>query len=619
MAGPSLGNVREALDRGEFTRAFEEIRSALAESAWNVPLLASAGELLATLSTDSRITAEFSSERIALVGGCTTATLLPALRCALADEGVLADVYEGPFGAYRQEILDASSGLHSHDPETVLIVRSWRDLGELLPRPGDSPETIEQSLAAETAAFSGLWSILDERHGCRILQHDFELPDLRYVGPAERMHPASHMDFLAQLNARLRQAARGRVAWVEIEDLSRRVGAERFSPASLYHRAKLPFNPAHLASYARLFQGAWRASAHRSKKVLVTDLDGTLWGGVIGDDGLDGVALGPGSTAGEGFEAFGRYLVDLQQRGVVLAVCSKNDPAIAVRPFREHAHMQLREDSFAVFHCAWSDKASGLRNIAATLNLGLDSMVFVDDNPAECALIRRELPEVTTLHLGGEPSSFPAVIESRHLFDRPMLTQEDLERGRRYRSRARAEQLRTSTTDLDGYLRDLGMTARFALAAPADMDRLAQLESKTNQFNVTTARFSRADLDAFESSPEHDLFAFRLRDKFTDHGLVSSVVLHADRDLFRLLNWTLSCRVFSRGAEIFIRNRLLARCRARGLRGLAGVYRPTAKNGVIAELLPQLGFVEDGERGWFLAADSRDLACHIVDESEPSP
>jgi FkbH-like protein len=615
-----LSRARQALESGEAGAAFDAVRRWLAEATWSAALVKSAGDLLAAIAADPAAAAGagIAVERVAVVGGCTTGLLLPALRCALAEEGRLAVAYEGPFGAYRQEILDPTSGLHQFGPETVLLVRSVRELTRQMPLPGATGAEIEAVIEAEVRELDGLWAVLVERHRCRILQHAFETPDLAYIGAAESAHAASGPGFVAALDRRLREVSAGRVAWVETGAAAQRAGSERWCPADLFHLAKLPLHPSQLGSYARLVQGAFRIAANRTRKVLVTDLDNTLWGGVIGDDGVAGVELGPGSAAGEGFEAFARYLLGLKHRGVILAVCSKNDPAIAAQPFREHPHMPLREADFAAFHCSWDDKASGLRRIAAELNLGLDSFVLVDDNPAECALVRRELPEVATVHLAGSPSLFPYEMEARHLFDRDTFTAEDVARAGMYKSRSEAERLRSSATDLESFLADLRMEGRFSFAEPADLERLTQLEAKTNQFNTTTARFQRSDLERFLVSPTHELFAFRLRDRFTDHGLVSCVVAEYRDDRLVLLNWTMSCRVFSRGAEEFILNGLLRHCRARSVSGISAAFRPTPKNEVIAGLFPRLGFLYGEDSFWHLACDARELPCGISEPSEPA-
>lgn len=611
-----MSRSHDPLHRDEIGSALESLRSELAEATWTPTTIKSAGDRLAELERSVGDADHLLVERVGIVGSCTTGLLLPAVRCALAREGRLARIYEGSFGAVRQEILDPGSGLYSFRPDTVLIVRSWRDLAERAPLPGATGEEVEQRLVELVREDESLWSALANRAGCRILQHEMERPDLDFIGDAEGAHPSSLAGFFDRLQSSLRGAGTRSVAWVRIRAAAHHLGSDRWSPADLYHYAKLPLNPAQLGVYARLFAAAWRVAAHCEKKVLVTDLDNTLWGGIIGDDGLSGIELGPGTGAGEGFRDFARHLLALQRRGVILAICSKNDPDLAVQPFREHPAMPLREEDFAVIRCSWDDKVSGLREIVSKLNVGLDSVVFVDDNPAECALVRRELPEVVTVLLDGSPSQFPNRLEELHLFDRSSFTREDLERGRMYRSRAQAEASRAATADLDGFLRDLSMVGRLHDVTEEDLERLAQLEAKTNQFNTRTTRYPKEALKEMLHSAEHLLLAFRLSDRFADHGLVSGLVIRIGPTELEILNWTMSCRIFSRGAETFILNRLLARCRELGRSGIRARFEPTPKNGVVRDLFERLAFQPGSAGDWYLAADSAPLPCQIRDGTE---
>lgn len=612
-AAALLAAARSASQRGDGSTAFAAIREALVECDWTAALVKAAGDTLGQIREDSSGGFPAAVERVAIIGTCTTGLLVPAVCCALAREGRLARVYEGPFGALRQEILDSGSGLYSFRPDTVLVVRTWRDLAERAPLPGATADEVEDALAQLVREDESLWSALASRAACRILQHEIERPDLEFIGEAECLNPSALTGFFDLLQSRLWKAGSGRVVWIRTRSAAFRVGSERWLPADFYHLAKLPLSAAQIATYARLFAAAWRVAAHCEKKVLVTDLDNTLWGGIVGDDGLSGIALGPGTAAGEGFRDFSRYLLGLGRRGVILAVCSKNEPAVAIQPFREHPAMPLREEDFAVFHCSWNDKVTGLREIVARLNVGLDSVVFVDDNPAECALVRRELPEVVTVLLRGSPSQFPRQLDELHLFDRSSFTREDLERGRLYRSRARAEESLATATDLDGFLRELEMEGRLTEPSEGDLERVAQLEAKTNQFNTRTTRYAKATLEQMASDPDHLLLALRLRDRFADHGLISAVVLRIGPTEIGILNWTMSCRVFSRGAETFVRNQLLIRCRALGRSGIRASYEPTPKNGVIHDLFQRLGFERTAGGEWFLAAEAEPLICHIRD------
>jgi len=418
-----------------------------------------------------------------------------------------------------------------------------------------------------------------------------------------------------RLNAKLLEAGRGRVHWVDIETLAEDVGARNFGAARFWHAAKLDFDPRWLPDYLPLFRAAWRAANARAKKVLVLDLDNTLWGGVIGDDGADGIVIGSGSTAGETFAEWQGYIKALGERGIVLAVCSKNSPEVAATGLAIPNSM-LRRADFAAFECSWNDKAGGLRRIAQDLNLGIDSFVFADDNPAECELVRQELPEVGVVHLGTDPAQFIDLLDAGHWFDLPHYTSEDLGRAAAYNARAAAMAEQSQATDLGGFLGGLAMKGQLYRPEAADITRVAQLEQKTNQFNLTTRRYSEAAINDFLARNDAIVLAFRLADRLGDHGLVSTLIALQDDETLRIDSWLMSCRVFSRSAEPFILRGLIDLARERGVTRLVGEYLPTPKNDVVADLYDRMGFSRaEGEPLWsrpVTADDPADLVTYIA-------
>ena len=530
------------------------------------------------------------SQRIAVIGAATVDYLSRAIACAVAQEGVFPVVHQAPFGAYVQEALNPASGLHGFEPALVVVAPEARDLVATLPADA-SAQAVAAVIDANVALFTGMWDALAER-GCRIVQHLLVPPSELGRGVAERLSPASRVSQVRALNEKLLRAGEGRVHWVDLERLSSEVGTRSWSDNRYWYSARLGFNQKWLPDYLPAFRGAWRAAFGRAKKALVLDLDNTLWGGVIGDDGVEGLQLGAGSPEGEAFTDWQAYVQSLGARGVVLAVCSKNTAEIAESGFT-HAGAVLSRSDFAAFECSWSDKVGGLRRVAAALNLGLDSMVFADDNPAECALVRGELPEVAVVELGTDPAGFAGRLDRGHWFDVARFTAEDFARTGAYAARAQAFAEQHGATDLAGYLAGLGMTGRLYRPGDADIPRVAQLEQKTNQFNVTTRRYPEDAIRAFLARPDAVVLAFRLADKFGDHGLTSTVIAVQEGDALRIDSWLMSCRVFSRTAEEFILRGLMAVARDRGATRLIGEYAPTAKNGVVADLYPRLGFAVD--------------------------
>lgn len=551
------------------------------------------------------------TQRVAVIGNATLDYLRRAVACAIAAEGFFPVMYQAPYGALVQEILDPASTLHAFTPDLIVIAPSARDLIAPLPI-GAAATEVDAALETIVMLYRNLWSTL-AASGVRIIQHTLVPPANRYRGPAERLAPAAPAAQVRRLNDIFLEAGRGLVHFLDLEQLASTIGVREWSAERFRYSAKLDFNPRYLPEYLAPFRASWRAANARAKKVLALDLDNTLWGGVIGDDGLEGIALGPASAAGEAFEDWQRYIKGLAERGVVLGVCSKNAPEIAVSGFA-HPNSVLKRGDFAAFECSWADKAAALRRMANELNLGLDSFVFADDNPAECDLIRQELPAVAVVHLGTDPTRFVESFDAGCWFDLPSYTSDDLGRSAAYTARAAALAQASEATDIDAYLAGLAMKGRLYRPDEADMARVAQLEQKTNQFNVTTRRYSEAAIRGLMARSDTTVLALRLADRFGDHGLVSTLIAFKEDDAVRIDSWLMSCRVFSRTAEQYMLRGLIEQARLMGATWLIGEYVTTSKNGVVAELYPKLGFVPR-ESGFFardLSAGVEDLRTHIV-------
>jgi FkbH-like protein len=589
-----------------------ELRQALNARPPTLPVIFQTGERIAEAASDpALLPADTRTQRIAVLGAVTIDYLRRAIACAVVQEGVFPILYQAPYGSYAQELLDPGSPLHSFAPEHVVFATHWRDMVTKLPI-GASTEDVEAVLDSKVALFRSLWNHCINK-GAKIIQHMLVPPPQRYCGVAERLASAAPANQIRRLNDKLLQAGRGLVHWIDMEGLSTELGSRRFSPAKFYYSAKLDFDPRWLPDYLPMFRAAWRAANARAKKVLVLDLDNTLWGGVIGDDGVEGIALGSASAAGEAFEDWQRYLKGLSDRGVILAVCSKNAPETAASGFT-HASSVLKREDFAAFECSWNDKVGGLKRIAKDLNLGIDSFVFADDNPAECDLVRQELPEVAVVHLGTDPSQFIDIFDAGHWLDMQAYTTDDLGRAAAYTARAAALAEQAEATDIGSYLAGLAMKGRLYVPDEPDIARVAQLEQKTNQFNVTTRRYSEAAIREFLGRDDAIVLAFRLADRFGDHGLVSTLIAFHEDDTLRIDSWLMSCRVFSRSAEQYILRGLLQMARDRGATRLMGEYLPTPKNEVVADVYTRMGFTP-ADGAFFvreITIGDEDLVTHIA-------
>jgi len=536
--------------------------------------------------------------RVAIVSGYTSDPIVSAMRVAMLAEGFCTEVYEAPFGVYRQEILSPSSALYAFDPKIILVVAPASDIAGM-PLGPMSQSDIEIELDREVEQWRSLWAGLNKHSSAIILQHTFEAPDVSYLGIAERSVPWGPTRFITELNERLISTSRGSVHWVDVDNLATTVGRRNWHDPRLKYHGKLAFSSVFLPEYTTLLGGALRCALGRTKKALIVDLDNTLWGGVIGDDGMEGIRLGPDTPDGEAYQAFCRYVGDLGRRGVILGVCSKNEMPNVAEVFDNHRHMPLRLDDFAVMRCNWEDKASNLKAISLELNIDVSAIVFLDDNPAECELVRQVLPAIHVIQMDGDPASFIRRLDCERLFDSQSYSEEDVKRSKSYQARAKTAALQVSAPDLESYLTSMEMHGEIWLARNEDIARLAQMEAKTNQFNMTTRRWTAHNIGRFIDADDHDVLCFQLFDIFADHGLVGSMIISYQGAEIRILSWLLSCRVFSRTCEEFMLSELVKHALEKGVSRIIGEYVATEKNKIVASLYSRLGFVAIDNDGLF--------------------
>ena len=350
-----------------------------------------------------------------------------------------------------------------------------------------------------------------------------------------------------------------------------------------------------------------------------SDLDNTLWGGVVGDDGIEGIVLGQGSAAGEAYLAFQRYAASLAERGVVLALCSKNDAEIVEHVFKNHPEMHLKREAIAAAAVNWTDKATNLRQLASTLELGLDSLVFVDDNPAERDIVRRELPMVAVPELPDDVAHYAATLAAAGYFESVAFTAEDSARSRQYAQNAQRQELLATATDMEGFLKSLDMRLDARPPANGDLASLTQLINKSNQFNLTTRRYTAEEVERAVNDPEVVVRGFRLVDKFGDNGLIAVIIARPHEQESTALavdTWLMSCRVLGRGVEAACLRVLAHEAARRGAKALIGEYRPTPRNGMVRDHYPRLGFAPAGNGGeasyWRLDLQHfSEPECHI--------
>jgi len=546
--------------------------------------------------------------RLALLSSSNVEHLLPSLRVAALRRNIWLDVYVPDYGQYRRALLEGNSDLAKFQPEAILFaIDASAFIGPDYILDGKAEGHLSQCLADLVS----LWRVAQEKFGAQVIQQTF-LPIFPYLlGSTEHRAPGSSAAMVNAGNERLRVLATNEnIDLLALDYSLQRDGIGVWHSSALWNRAKQEISPTAAPMYGELVVRILAARRGRSAKCLVLDLDNTIWGGVIGDDGLDGISLGEGSAEGEAFLQFQRYTKALSKRGVILAVCSKNDNANALEAFEKHPEMILRRSDIAAFFANWDDKATNLRRIATELNIGTDTLVFADDNQFERNLIRRELPEVHVPELPEDPSLFGATIADAGYFEAIELTREDITRNVSYQATRRLREHKVAAADMEAYLSSLNMQLVWGPFDSVSLKRVTQLINKTNQFNLTTRRYSEAEIEELLNQPDHFGMHFRLVDRYADHGIIGVLIAQRNSDgALKIETWLMSCRVLGRGVEKATLSVLVDEARRLGFKKIVGQYRPSAKNGMVRDLYPNLGF----ER--IAGSDDGDMTCFKLDVS----
>lgn len=535
--------------------------------------------------------------RISLCSSGTTDMLRGLLDACLFLRGIDARIHTADFGLVHAELLDPDSSTSRFEPRVALIVVGPRDLPS---RPGRDATVAEAEALAEEAVrwFLEPARAVHDRCGADVVLTNLHPYPERPLGHFGARSPADANNFIRRVNGKLADAA---PPWLHVHDvaaLAERTGLDRWLDRRLWFHAKMPASTEAQAELADSLSGHVAGILGRARKAVVVDLDNTLWGGVIGDDGLEGIVLGEGAGDGEAFKAFQLHLRDLARRGVVLAVSSKNEEATARGAFA-HPEMVLSLDDFAAFKASWEPKSAAIREIAEELDLGLDAIVFIDDNPAEREEVRRALPAVAVPELPEDPADYFRAIDGLHAFETAQITADDRRRTTQYRARGESRRLERSSSSQEEFLASLEMVGDVARWTPTTLPRVTQLIGKTNQYNLTTKRLGAAEVEERMRSREWVALSLRLRDRFGDHGLVSALWGRIDGATLELEGWIMSCRVLKRRAEHFLFNGLLDEARQLGVGAIVGRYLPTERNAVCREHFADLGFerIEESEEG----------------------
>ena len=532
--------------------------------------------------------------RILVLGGSTTNEVVDMLELFLLNQGIKPSFLQGEYNRYYEEAVFPTEEMACFNPDVIYIHTSIRNI-QSFPTKGSSKEAVTELLEREKRRLSTIWSALETRYQCAIIQNNFELPALRPMGNRECFDASGSIRFVNSLNEFVADYAESHRRFYinDINYVSARYGLDGWHSNKDWCLYKyccsikaIPFLSFNLSNIIKGLLG-------KNKKGLVLDLDNTLWGGVVGDDGVDGIAIGPETAVGEVYLGFQEYLKELQSLGLVLAVDSKNDMANALAGLN-HPSGILKPADFVSIKANWDPKHINLVRIAEEINLLPDSLVFVDDNPAEREIVRANLPSVSTPELV-EPECYESVIDHSGYFEIVELSQDDLQRNEMYRANAQRAEALASFKSYDEYLRSLEMKAVIEPFPQIFFSRIAQLTNKSNQFNLTTKRFTESQIAETATDSNRITLCGRLSDRFGDNGVVALTIGRQEGDNLHIELWLMSCRVLKRDMECAMMDRLIEQCRERNVKTVYGYYYPTAKNLMVSDFYTQFGFMKRSE------------------------
>lgn len=560
----------------------------------------------------------FIEKKIAVLGGSTTKDIVQTLELFLLNNHIRPTFYESEYNMYYEDAVFDNNDLEEFAPDLIYICTSNHNITEY-PIMSDSAEKINDLIENEFNKFTAVWRKLTEKYHCPIIQNNFEMPYLRLLGNRDiyDIHGASN--FLMRLNAKFYEYAQNNDNFYicDINYISADYGLRKWSDPFYWHMYKyavavpaIPYLSFNVANIIKSLLG-------KNKKGFVLDLDNTLWGGVIGDDGADNIVLGPEESKGQAYTAFQKYLKSFQQLGIILTINSKNDYDNAIAGIN-HPDSEFKEDDFISIKANWQPKDKNFIEIANELNLLPESLVFVDDNPAERHIVAEQISGGSVPNLT-DIMYFEEIIDRSGFFEQTNISNDDLHRTEMYKENAARTKLQSSFADYGEYLKSLEMKAFIRPFESVYMARIAQLTNKSNQFNLTTRRYTQAEIESIANDENYITLYAKLEDRFGDNGVVSVVIGHVIDSVCHIDLWLMSCRVLKRDLEYAMLDSLVDKCRKLNLRSIAGYYYPTKKNAMVKEFYKDMGFDKlhednEGNSTWVLNdLEKYDKKNHFID------
>ncbi len=541
--------------------------------------------------------------KIAVLSGSTANAVADQLELFLLNYGLEPQFYLSEYGQYWQDAMFPPDELTGFKPDLIYIYTTNRNINGY-PTVNNSREEAEQLLEAEFMRYKQMWENLKQRFGCPIIQNNFELPSFRLLGNSDCSDIHGRVRFVNSLNMKLAEYAENeqKLYINDINYLSACYGLDKWADDTMWHMYKYALSTDAIPTLAANTAAIIKAIYGKNKKAVVLDLDNTLWGGVVGDDGVDNIKVGMDLPSGQVYSEFQEYLKMHKDLGVLLTVCSKNDYENAEAGLN-HPEGTLRPDDFTVIKANWENKDRNIAETADELNLLAESFVFADDNPAEREIVREQLKGIAVPEMDGA-ENYIRIFDRNRYFEVVALSEDDRRRGEMYKANAQRASLEKSFSDYGEYLDSLQMTAEISLFIPTYIQRIAQLTNKSNQFNVTTRRYTEGEIEAISKDSDYIPLYGKLTDKFGDNGVVSVVIGHKQAAELHIDLWIMSCRVLKREMEFAMLDKVAEAAKAAGITKIVGYYYPTPKNGMVKGLYGTFGFTkvseQDGNTVWEL-------------------
>tara|TARA_B100001093_G_scaffold520294_1_gene614390 strand:- start:10398 stop:12185 length:1788 start_codon:yes stop_codon:yes gene_type:complete len=527
--------------------------------------------------------------KFAVLGGSTTSELIKIIELFLLKNGFSVSFYESEYNKYYEDSIFENQDLLNFEPDLIYIHTTHHNISEY-PSINDSKQDIEIIYKNEIRKFKSIWSSL-KKYNCPIIQNNFDLPINRSLGSLDSCDPHGKTFFLNRLNIDFaNEAQKNKSLHInDINYLSSMLGLKNWHDKNLWHSAKYAISFQAIPVLSNKIAGIILSILGRSKKCIVLDLDNTCWGGVIGDDGLNGIKLGNETAQGEAYKVFQSYIKELKQRGIILSVCSKNNHEIAKEAFT-HSDSVLSFDDFTSFKANWEPKYSNIEKIASEINIGLDSLVFIDDNAMERNIVESQLPAVSVPNVGNNILDYIDHIENNNYFEILNLSSDDLSRNKFYSENVQRNKQKSSFDNYNDYLVSLNMKAEIKPFCNVYIDRITQLINKTNQFNLTTKRYKLNEIESISKDDTYISLYGKLEDKFGDNGLISVIIGEIVDKTCIIDTWLMSCRVIKRNMELAMFDMLIRECNLRKITKIIGVFKGTKKNNMVSTLFSDLGF-----------------------------